>query len=76
MVEEQEEDLKLKKIKQRREEYLKKVMCTVAPIAKSWFLKVGLTFLNEKNLKENEEDILADFTDYYLEKLEELTTSQ
>lgn len=71
-----EEELKqesLKRLKVRRDAYIKRVMTLVAPVVKSWYLKTSVLFLKEKNLREEEEELFADFTEYCTGKLDELT---
>lgn len=70
-----EEELKqnsLKKLKVRRDAYINRVMTLVALVVKSWYLKTSVLFLKERNLKEEEEELFADFTEYCTAKLDEL----
>lgn len=70
-----EEELKqesLKRFKVRRDAYIKRVMTLVAPVVKSWYLKTSVLFLKEKNLREEEEELFADFTEYCTDRLDEL----
>ena len=68
-VEEQEDTCK---IGERRDAYVQRVMTLVAPVVKSWYLKTSVKYLNEKQYKEGEEDILADFTDFCTDMLDEI----
>ena len=61
------------KLHKRREAYLDNIMSTVAPVVKSWYLRTGVSFLRDKQLKEEEEEILAEFTDYCTNILDSIT---
>lgn len=72
LTEEDEKSKSIKKLKKKQEEYLNKIMLLVSPVVKSWYLKLSLRYVNEKQLKECDEEILADYTDYVTENLDEL----
>ena len=71
--EESEATKSIKRLRQRREAYLKKVMSIVAPVVKSWYLKTSIAFLKDKQLKEEDEEIFADFTEFCTDNLDALS---
>lgn len=74
IIEERVEDLA--KLGERRSAYITRMMSLVAPIVKSWYLRTSVNFLNERDFKEEQEDLFAEFTDFCTEKLDELCDSR
>lgn len=66
------ENLSVHKLKLRRDAYIKRVMTLVAPVVKSWYLRTSVDYLNIKELKEEEEELFADFTEFCTERLDSL----
>ena len=48
------------------------VIKKMKPIVRSWYLNVALEFMNSRKLTNDEERILEEVSDYYLEKLDKL----
>ncbi len=69
-------DKSIKKLRLKRDAFTKRIMSLVAPIVKSWYLKESVHFLNERKLSESEENLLADFTEFCIEKLDIVNNSR
>ena len=59
-------------LREKRQAGIKKSLQPVAPMVQSWFLDVGLDFINTRTFTLQEEAIIEELSDYYLERMAEL----
>jgi len=59
-------------LKERREANITRSLRPVAHLVKSWFLNVGYDFINKRNYNANEEQLIEELSDYYLERIKDL----
>ena len=61
----------MSKLKEKRDASISVALRPVAPMLKSWFLDVGYDFMSSRNFNLQEEALIEELTDYYLERIGE-----
>lgn len=59
-------------LREKRRKSIKRALQPVAPMVKSWFLDVGLDFINSRKFNVQEEAIIEELSDFYLDRMVEL----
>ena len=59
-------------LRERREANIIRSLKPMAHLLKSWFLNVGYDFMNKRNYNANEEQLIEELSDYYLERIKDL----
>ena len=59
-------------LRERREANITRSLRPVAHLVKSWFLNVGYDFMSKRNYNANEEQLIEELSDYYLERIKDL----
>ena len=59
-------------LKQRCRKYVDQTIGKMEPIVKDWFLHTAFEFINSRKFTAQEEDLMEELSDFYLERLEQL----
>ena len=59
-------------LKQRCRKHVNETIGRMKPIVKDWFLHTAFEFINSRKFTIQEEDLMEELSDFYLEKLEGL----
>ena len=62
----------MSKLKERRDASVTESLRPVVPMLKTWFLDVGYDFMNSRNFKLEDEMLIEELTDFYLERINNL----
>lgn len=59
-------------LKQRCRKHVDQTIGKMKPIVKDWFLHTAFEFINSRKFTTQEEDLMEELSDFYLERLEQL----
>ena len=62
----------MSKLKERRDASVTESLRPVVPMLKTWFLDVGYDFMNSRTFKLEDEMLIEELTDFYLERINNL----
>ena len=59
-------------IREKNKVHIIRGLKPVTHLLKSWYLNVGYDFIQSRKFTQPEEDIMAEMSDYYLERIKDL----
>ena len=62
----------MSKIREKNKAQIVKELKPLTHLLKSWYLNIGYDFIQSRKFTQPEEDIIAEMSDYYLDRIKDL----